>query len=195
MRNDDVPVTFLVIIDVKTLTVFGEHADVICDDYLLSLLSASGIVPSNTILPQYQRQHRPGQQQQPLPHLVLLEAQDRNGWTPLHYSCAHAAAAAPVVQTLAEYRLPTKLVQTEMGMTPLHLALIGTIREYSDLIVTLTSTGACFAKDGAGMLVSRFYLTFGIGFYLILTNLSNSKVFQFGVSKDQHTHGRHWHHA
>lgn len=118
-------------------------------DYLLSLLSSSSSVPSNAGLPQYQNQQQFGQQQ---PYLTLLETQDEKGWTPLHHACANAAAA-PVVQTLAEYWPPTKLVQTETGMTPLHVALISPLREYPELVATLASTGACFAKDEEGVLV------------------------------------------
>ena len=84
-------------------------------------------------------------------HPQLLEAQDAFLWTPLHYACAFAAPIA-VLQSLAEYRDSAKLLTTNKGLTPLHLALIGPIRDAPDIIAILASNGATKIADQQGLL-------------------------------------------
>jgi ankyrin repeat protein len=82
----------------------------------------------------------------------LLEIQDVFGWTPLHYLCS-LSAPPDVVQLIAEMCSEAKLLVTNKGLTPLHLALIGPFRDYPDVIATLASKGASRKVDEQGLLV------------------------------------------
>jgi hypothetical protein len=86
----------------------------------------------------------------------LLEIPDIFGWTPLHYLCVFSAPPE-VVQFVAEMCSEAKLLTTNKGLTPLHLAFIGPFREYPDSIAILASTGASRVVDKQAMLVRVFH--------------------------------------
>lgn len=85
---------------------------------------------------------------------ACLQATDLFDWSPLHYACAFAASPS-VLQLIAETYGAAKTIQTNRGLTPLHLALIGPFRDFSDSIAVLASTGAASIADDEGILVSE----------------------------------------
>ena len=83
-----------------------------------------------------------------------MESIDIFHWSPLHYACAFAASQS-VLQLIAETYGVSKTLQTNRGLTPLHLALFGPFRDFSDAIAVLASTGAASIPDDDGILVSE----------------------------------------
>lgn len=82
-----------------------------------------------------------------------LQSTDVFDWLPLHYACAFSAAPV-VVQQIAETYKEAKVAFTNRGLTPLHVALIGPLRNFGDMITSLASSGASQMADNDGILVS-----------------------------------------